>query len=226
MALEPAVKARTLSLPLSVVSLIDLSRLQRELEAVNVFLTQAASREAGKSVTLPKTTRNLEKLCQQNELNLLVVAEREKLTDFLKAVHDKAPRIHISFAADPSAAFIQKIVAWFRDNVNPLTILQVGLQPTIAAGCIVRTTNKYFDLSLRKDFDKHRKLLIDTVRQVRLSAGKTVSATNTPVTPPAPGSEVPTAEYSFVPAPAPVTTAVTSDVAVEPGQHETEPKDV
>jgi F0F1-type ATP synthase delta subunit len=170
MAHEPvAAKPVSLSLPLSVVSLIDLSRLQRELEAVNIFLTQAAARATGTAVTLPKTTRNLEKLYQQNNLNLLVAADREHLGQFLQHVRDKAPRVHISFAADPSSAFMQKLVAWFRDTAHPLTILQIGLQPTIAAGCVVRTTNKYFDLSLRKDFDKHRKQLIDMVRQVRMA---------------------------------------------------------
>ena len=167
MAREAVAKAVPLELPLSVVSLIDLSRLQRELEAVNVFMNQAAARSAGAPLTLPRTTRNLEKLCQQNQLNLLVDDERQKLAQFLKTIHEHSPRVHISFASDPSAAFIQKIVAWFRTNIDALTILQVGLQPTIAAGCIVRTTNKYFDFSLRKDFERKRDLLIDNVRQAR-----------------------------------------------------------
>lgn len=184
MAHEPvAARPAATTLPLSVVSLIDLSRLQRELEAVNIFLTQAAARAAGTPVTLPKTTRNLEKLYQQNNLNLLVASDRERLGEFLQHVRDKAPRVHISFAADPSSAFMQKLVAWFRDSAHPLTILQVGLQPTIAAGCVLRTTNKYFDLSLRKDFDKHRKLLIDMVRQVRM-AGHPVAAPVQPVAQP------------------------------------------
>jgi hypothetical protein len=153
--------------------LIDLSRLQREVEAIEIFMAQAKARAGGdKALVMPRTTRNMEVLCHDNGLNLLVEADRTFLKNFLKTIHDKAPRIHISFAADPSAAFIQKIVGWFRGDVHPQTILQVGLQPTIAAGCVVRTTNKYFDLSLRKDFDKHRQLLIDTMREVRAKANK------------------------------------------------------
>ena len=69
--------------------------------------------------------------------------------------------IHISFAADPSAAFTDKIVAWFRENIHPFVLIQVGLQPTIAAGCVVRTANHSFDFSLRQHFTKQRQLLID-----------------------------------------------------------------
>lgn len=41
------VKQKSLELPLPVVSLTDLNRLQRELEAIDVFLIQAAVRKSG-----------------------------------------------------------------------------------------------------------------------------------------------------------------------------------
>ena len=186
-------KEKSFELPLTVVSLIDLSRLQREVEAVNIFLAQAASRSAGETLTLPRTTRNLEKLCQQNGINLLVDAERTRLGEFLKQVRMHAPKVHISFASDPSAAFTQKVTSWFRINAHPLTLLQVGLQPTIAAGCIVRTTNKYFDLSIRKDLDKNRSKLVETIRSSREAQdAKAVSASM----PLAPSKASP--EYTFV----------------------------
>jgi len=163
------VKQKSLELPLPVVSLTDLNRLQRELEAIDVFLIQAAVRKSGESMALPRTTRNLDNIVQLNKLNLLVKEDRVKLGEFIKSVRLNAPKVHISFASDPSAAFIQKIAAWFRTNAHPLTILQIGLQPTIAAGCIVRTTNSYFDLSIRKDFQKKRQLLVETVRKVRIA---------------------------------------------------------
>jgi len=215
MAPETTAAPKTaLSLPLSLVTLIDLSRLQRELEAINIFLDQSVAREPGTQPTMPRTTRNMEKMCQQNQLNLLVAADRARLAVFLKGVRDKAPRIHISFAADPSSAFIQKIVSWFRINIHPLTILQVGLQPTIAAGCVIRSTNKYFDLSLRKHFDKQRGMLTESVRQARVDARET---------PTQPTASVP--DLTAVPAPAPlpseVETVETSPViAPEPPQTE------
>jgi hypothetical protein len=154
-------------LPLTVVSLIDLGRLQRELQAVELFLTQAAARAPGKALFLPRTTHNLDAVAQANKLNLLVEADRQKLNVFLGSVRDKAPHIHISFSADPSAAFLQKIVSWFRTSIHPLVILQVGLQPTIAAGCVLRTNSKYFDLSLRRYFESKRTMLVDKIRETR-----------------------------------------------------------
>jgi F0F1-type ATP synthase delta subunit len=70
----------------------------------------------------------------------------------------------MSFAADPSASFSAKIVGWLRANIHPLSLLEIGLQPTIAAGCIVRTTNKVFDLSLRNRFSEHTELLLKSLR--------------------------------------------------------------
>ena len=71
--------------------------------------------------------------------------------------------MHISFAADPSASFTEKIVAWFRENIHPNILVQIGLQPNIAAGCVVRTANKIFDFSLRENFNQSQQSLIDAI---------------------------------------------------------------
>ena len=160
-------KSIDLRLPDNVVGLIDLGRLQREVEAVEVFVAQAVARKSGEQVVMPRTTRNLEALCTHNKLNLLVNEDRRELANFLVRVRNTAPRVHISFASDPSAAFMQKIVSWFRTSIDPLTIVQVGLQPTIAAGCTLRTFNKYFDLSLRRDFEKNKTVLRQRIRETR-----------------------------------------------------------
>ena len=135
----------------------------RELESLDDYIEQATIREAGKQPTLPKTSRLLDALANNNNLNLLVEADRNKLKNFLKTVEAKAPVINVSFATDPSSAFTAKIVAWLRTNIHPYALLNLGLQPSIAAGCIVRTPNKSFDFSLRNRFHEQRKLLIDSI---------------------------------------------------------------
>jgi hypothetical protein len=150
---------KRLELPTIVFGPVEIHRLRRELETVEDFIGQASIREPGKQSRLPKTTRTLEALAGNNNLNLLLPTDRKKLTQFLKAIEDKAPVIHMSFASDPSATFTAKIVAWLRTNVHPYALLQLGLQPTIAAGCIMRTPNKTFDFSLRHRFDDQRGLL-------------------------------------------------------------------
>ncbi len=151
-----------LLLPTSIVSSIDIRRLNREIEALEEYVAQATARKVGGNSVPPRTSRLLDELATANHLNLLQAADRTTLRSFLQKMQ-AAPTIHISFSADPSAAFTQKIVAWLRKNIDSHLLLQVGLQPTIAAGCIVRTENKVFDFSLRQNFTQKRQVLIDAV---------------------------------------------------------------
>jgi F0F1-type ATP synthase delta subunit len=71
--------------------------------------------------------------------------------------------LHISFAAEPSTQALEKILVWFRANIHPQALLQVGLQPTIAAGCVLRTPNKVFDMSLRNHLIEQQKYLMQLI---------------------------------------------------------------
>ena len=95
--------------------------------------------------------------------DLLQAADRAALAVFLKNLIEQAPTLHISFATDPSASFTAKIVGWLRANIHPLVLVQLGLQPSIAAGCVVRTTNKVFDLSLRDRFSQQKSVLLEAL---------------------------------------------------------------
>jgi hypothetical protein len=71
--------------------------------------------------------------------------------------------LHISFAAEPSTQALEKILIWFRTNIHAQALLQVGLQPTIAAGCVLRTNNKVFDMSLRENLSKQKPFLVQLI---------------------------------------------------------------
>ncbi|HSH55760.1 MAG TPA: hypothetical protein VK983_02970, partial [Candidatus Limnocylindrales bacterium] len=94
------------------------------------------------------------------KMNLLRKTDREKLLKYLSALLDKAPVLHMSFASDPSAAFMDKLVVWLRQNIHPQVLVRIGLQPSVAAGCILRTANKEYDFSLRQALDDQKPLLI------------------------------------------------------------------
>lgn len=167
MALEAggkkAAPARRLELPIIIFGTAEVHRLQRELEVLEDFLRQTAIRTPGKQPQLPRTSRILETLAGNNNLNLLLEKERATLKQFLQDVTAKAPVIHMSFASDPSAAFTAKVVAWFRTNIHPYALVRLGLQPTLAAGCVVRTPNKVFDFSLRNRFYEKRDVLLSSL---------------------------------------------------------------
>ena len=152
--------AEQLLLPIGAVTRADVGRLMREAEAVDNFLTQSATRQPGTTVQLPKTSHLLDEMVAANKLNLLQTADRDKLRDFLKTIRTKAPILHISFNSDPSPIFQQRLITWIRQQMHPYILLQIGLHPSIGAGCVVRTTNKFFDFSLRQKFSEQRMLLI------------------------------------------------------------------
>lgn len=150
-------------LPELVFGIIEVRRLKRELEAIDEAMRQTKIRSPGESVDLPKVSRLLDGLATDNSRNLLQAEDRQALAAFLAHVETKAPTIHISFASDPSATFIARMVKWLRGNIDPTILLQTGLQPTIVAGCVVRTKNKVFDFSLRQRFSEQKALLVQAI---------------------------------------------------------------
>lgn len=151
-------------LPVALFGPAEVARLLRELEHVDDYLTQETLRSADKRVPdLPRLSRLLEQLAAENNLDLRAPDVRRSAAGFLQQVLEHAPSVHISFATDPSAAFTAKIVGWLRTNIHPYTLLQLGLQPSIAAGCVVRTANKTFDLSLRSRFTEQHDLLLQAI---------------------------------------------------------------
>jgi F0F1-type ATP synthase delta subunit len=157
----------TMVLPVSVIGRVDIGRLQREVEALLNFIQQSAIRQPGTQPKLPKTSRLLDEIIQANKINVLLEDDCKKLLKFLQDAYKHAPVMHISFGADPSPLFTQKLVTWLRTEIHPQILLQIGLQPNIGAGCIVRTTNKYFDFSLRQRFTEKRALLSQALKEAK-----------------------------------------------------------
>ncbi len=150
-------------LPPLVVGPVEVNRLQRELAAIDETLLEHTLRKKSSSARMLKTSQLMDELVDLNKLNLLHKTDRERLHRFLEAVTDRAPVLHISFSADPPPAFLEKLITWLRDKIHPQVLVTIGIQPTIAAGCIVRSPNKYFDFSLRQDFTDKRELLLKQI---------------------------------------------------------------
>lgn len=151
-------------LPSSVVGLVDVGRLIRELEKIDDIMRSGVLREDGRAVELPKLSPLLEEVAEQNKLDLSDEHQRQNTLEFLKLVKREAPKVHMSFSANPSEQFVQKLVVWLRQNIHPHLLVAVGLQPGIGAGCMLRTTNKYFDMSLSRSFGNSRELLMQRLR--------------------------------------------------------------
>lgn len=157
-------------LPPNVISRSDISKSLRELTVIDDYFHQAAIR-GSKDQTLPTLGKALGSLAEANQLNLLHAEDRAQLKSFLTKLKAQAPVVHMSFPSEASASFLAKILEWFRANVHPYTVLHIGLQPELAAGCVVRTTNKQFDFSFRKRLEQSKQKLIAALE----AANKVVS---------------------------------------------------
>jgi F0F1-type ATP synthase delta subunit len=152
-----------LNLPTFVVSQADVAKLQRELNGLNDFFTTAKARQTGTAMQLPKLTRILNQLAHENRINLLEEADRNKLAAALAELYEQAPSLHISFASEPSPKALETLVVWVRTNIHPHSLIQIGLQPSIAAGCFLRTPNKVFDMSLRTTLKNSEPYLVKLI---------------------------------------------------------------
>lgn len=156
----------------------DLKKARRELEAIDDFLHQAGLRQnalrdaGGKALKLPQLSRVIDEMASETGLNLLQSGDRTKLLVYIVKLIEQAPVVHISFASEPSASFLVKLTVWLRANIHPQVLVQVGLSPSIAAGCIVRTSVRQYDFSLTKSFDEHKDELIKGLKNGSNSANE------------------------------------------------------
>jgi F0F1-type ATP synthase delta subunit len=156
-----APKDEGITLPVGIVSPTDIARLTREIEGIDNFFRDQKIRSGGETNAMPRLSKLMDQLATENKINLLVENDRNKILTILEQLHKSAPILHISFSVDPPGAYVQKVVSWLRRNVHQYALVTVGLQPNIGAGCVVRTTNKMFDFSLREFFAEKRDFFVE-----------------------------------------------------------------
>lgn len=216
--------SKPFSLPNQIVGSVDMARVVRELEMLDDSLYQASIRAPGSSVTMPRSSRLLEEFASQNGISLLDQGHRKWLIEQAKLFRDKAPRIHMSFAVEPPAPFLQDILVWCRKNIHPYILVDVGLQPAIAVGVVARTNNRVFDLSLRQRLRESYMMLRQSIIDLNTEKEKEevaavaetteVLPSTQAVTPPTPQAAAPQPVQPAAPQPQPQA-VVQSDKAVQ-----------
>jgi len=154
-----------IKLPLSIAQPVDIGLVLREVNLIDEYLNQQAIR--GGNEQKIKLSPKLKELVDINNLDLINKEEhRQVLADWLDYLRLNAPIVNISFGSEASDEFINKIVGWFRQEVDPLCLIVVGLQPNIGIGSVLRTNNKIFDLSLRQRLSSNHKLLNEEIHKL------------------------------------------------------------
>ena len=159
-------------LPAELVTRTDFLQLINELERVDNELTTASARsKAGvtqqEAVVLSPVAQDF---INVNQLSLDASATRSQLITQLRALKDKLPITHLTFATAADHASLTKRVTWLRQSVHPMSLITVGLQPDLISGVHVRTPNRVYDLSVRQKLADGRHLLVEAVEAV--SAGR------------------------------------------------------
>jgi len=157
------------TLPSSVVSKVDLSRMVTEVERVDNEMTAAAVRSGNESqeVAVPVLSQQLTDFLGQNELKLDNGKLRADLISQLRILKDKVPVIHMTFAVTADPTSLQELAQWVRTNVEPKAVIAVGLQPALVAGVYLRTPNHIHDLSLRGILKGQHDVLVNELGALR-----------------------------------------------------------
>lgn len=162
-------KSTVVRLPVGIVGRADVARTLRELETINDLMDQAALR-TDVAPSLPRISQLTRDLAEINTYDISLKADRARLVVFLKRVKELAPVLHISFASEPSDEAIAKLITWLRDEVSSYALLQIGIQPSIIAGCILRTSNRVFDFSMRRRIEENKVVLRRKISLLRTAS--------------------------------------------------------
>ncbi len=152
-------------IPLSLVGRPQINRALQELDRLDDFLLAASAHKKTKAGESFEVTPLLDELARDNGYQMTKSEDCQVLKKRLKNLLATSPQVHVSFAVEPSLKDLEPIVIWFRTHIHPTLLLQIGLQPNIVAGCVVRTPNKVFDLSLRTHMRDQQTHLMELIKR-------------------------------------------------------------
>lgn len=139
-----------LKLPDSIGGKRDLILAMRQVEQILNDRLQDEVRErfGAKRVGTKAGQRAYEDLLEVNKLKD-DTETLKKLMQALEGLKQHSPKIRIAFAQEPDQDLYKQIVAWFRHEINPGLLVQVGVQPNIGGGFVLRTNARRYDMSLK-----------------------------------------------------------------------------
>lgn len=153
------------SLPESVIGPAHIMRLIREVESLEESITQLKLvKNAATATDLPHVSKMLGAVAESKGLSLKKYADRQALTGFLHKLQ-QSPTVNITFATQPTEQTLRSLTQWFRTHGDSHTLLAVNLQPSLLAGCLVRTQNKLFDFSAQQKIVEKRSGLVAQIKE-------------------------------------------------------------
>ena len=144
------------TLPITLIGKTDLMRLLQEIGALDEQLSQQNLQQraqGGQETVVPAISAGLRQVSDQLGLDITSQSGRVRARDVITSYLHEAPLFQITFASEPPLDQLRLVVEWMRQNIHGLALVQTAVQPAIIAGCIIRSSNKVFDFSVREAFD-------------------------------------------------------------------------
>lgn len=153
-----------LRLPSSIATKTELVNTLRNLEEVlDAYVENGIRQQEGVDFEQrPDVSSNLASLVSENKLDVSIDTLKA-LSRWLNHLKDHAPVIRFTFSSDPNQEFLSRIVIWLRKQSGTFVLLRYGVQPTIAAGCLMYTPARRYDFSLRRHLMKSGKVFSDVL---------------------------------------------------------------
>lgn len=146
------------TLPASIVSKLDVSRLVREFETVDNALTAKTVRQkaGAPSEDMPAMSPQLQAFLELNPVDLENTSLRTAYIKQLRLLKNNVRVMNMTFAvvADPES--LQQLSVWVRESIHPQTVIDAHLQPALVAGMYLRSQNHIFDFSVRNALKEKR----------------------------------------------------------------------
>lgn len=155
-------EAKPFTFPPALIGRADLSRLLREIEALDNDLESQKARSHGKidGYHMPNMSRALSDFLEANTIDISNDQTRMNIRTQLHKLKDHAPVIHMTFATESDPESMQQIVEWIRKELHPQALISIGLQPSLIGGAYVRTPNHVYDFSLRAHMHDSRDVIV------------------------------------------------------------------
>lgn len=156
-----------LKLPNSIATKADLVAVLSNVDVVlDAYVQNSVREEEGVDFKdRPDVASNLALLVSENNLQVSIDT-LTALKKWLTHLKDHAPVVRFTFAADPNPEFLGKLVTWLRSESEQFVLIRYGVQPTIAAGCLLYTPARQYDFSLRRHLIKSQKVFSEVLHRV------------------------------------------------------------
>ena len=141
--------SKLLALPMSLYSSDQLSAVAEELHHVAVKLGQKRRHDPKAQVEelSPLAAAALELLPPASRADDAAI---EQLRVQLERMATAAPVVTLVLAGAATSRLKQELVAWLRQNVHAGLLVNFRVNPDIAGGVVIRSTNHLYDCSFRR----------------------------------------------------------------------------